>query len=124
MSESLPTIYLARHGETEWSLTGQHTRPTDLPLTGRGQRTGRQLGERLKGLTFAKVFTSPLQSPRHTCEPAGFGALLKWIPICSNGITVNMRGAAPVTFVRSVRTGNCFVTVAREANHHNSGNSR
>src|ERR1700757_1227397 len=75
MSESLPTIYLARHGETAWSLSGQHTGVTDLPLTERGERTARQLGERLKGLTFAKVFTSPLQRARHTCELAGFGAV-------------------------------------------------
>jgi probable phosphoglycerate mutase len=75
MSESLPTVYLARHGETEWSLTGQHTGLTDLPLTERGERTARQLAERLKGLAFAKVFTSPLQRARHTCKLAGFGAV-------------------------------------------------
>ena len=75
MSESLPTVYLARHGETAWSLTGQHTGLTDLPLTERGQRTARQLGERLKGLAFAKVLTSPLQRARHTCELAGFAAV-------------------------------------------------
>jgi broad specificity phosphatase PhoE len=75
MSETLPTVYLARHGETAWSLTGQHTGLTDLPLTERGERTAGQLGERLKGLAFAKVFTSPLQRARHTCELAGFGAV-------------------------------------------------
>ena len=61
MGEELPVIYLARHGETAWSLTGQHTGLTDLPLTERGERNARRLGERLKGITFAKVFTSPLQ---------------------------------------------------------------
>ena len=75
MSEVLPVIYLARHGETAWSLSGQHTGLTDLPLTERGERTARRLGERLKGLTFAKVFTSPLQRARRTCELAGFGAV-------------------------------------------------
>ena len=74
MSEELPVIYLARHGETAWSLSGQHTGITDLPLTERGERNARQLGERLKGLTFAKVFTSPLQRATRTCELAGFGA--------------------------------------------------
>ena len=74
MSEELPTIYLARHGETAWSLSGQHTGVTDLPLTERGERNARQLGERLKGLTFATVFTSPLQRATRTCELAGFGA--------------------------------------------------
>jgi broad specificity phosphatase PhoE len=74
MSEELPIIYLARHGETAWSLSGQHTGVTDLPLTERGERNARQLGERLKGLTFAKVFTSPLKRATRTCELVGFGA--------------------------------------------------
>jgi broad specificity phosphatase PhoE len=75
MSNDPPITYLARHGETAWSLSGQHTGLTDLPLTERGERTARRLGERLKGLTFAKVFTSPLQRARRTCELAGFGAV-------------------------------------------------
>lgn len=72
MSESLPIVYLARHGETAWSLSGQHTGLTDLPLTERGERNARRLGERLRGLTFAKVFTSPLVRAARTCELAGF----------------------------------------------------
>jgi probable phosphoglycerate mutase len=75
MSEALPIIYLARHGETAWSLTGQHTGLTDLPLTERGERNASRLEQRLKGLRFAKVFTSPLQRARRTCELAGFGTL-------------------------------------------------
>jgi broad specificity phosphatase PhoE len=81
----LPVIYLARHGETAWSLTGQHTGLTDLPLTERGEQNARALGGRLVGLNFAKVFTSPLQRAARTCELAGFGAvaeidrdLLEW----------------------------------------------
>jgi probable phosphoglycerate mutase len=74
MSEAVPVIYLARHGETAWSLSGQHTGRTDLPLTERGERNARALGERLRGLTFAKVYTSPLQRAARTCELAGFGA--------------------------------------------------
>jgi broad specificity phosphatase PhoE len=70
---TLPAVYLARHGETVWSLTGQHTGLTDLPLTERGERNARRLGERLAGLVFAKVFTSPLQRAARTCELAGFG---------------------------------------------------
>ena len=73
MSESLPVVYLARHGETTWSLSGQHTGLTDLPLTDRGESNARRLGEQLKGLSFARVFTSPLQRARRTCELAGFG---------------------------------------------------
>ena len=80
MSEELPIIYLARHGETAWSLTGQHTGLTDLPLTERGERNARQLGERLRGLTFARVYTSPLQRARRTCELAGFGAVAEVDP--------------------------------------------
>ena len=85
MSGRLPITYVARHGETAWTITGQHTGLTDLPLTERGERNARRLGERLQGLTFAKVFTSPLQRAVRTCELAGFGAvaevdrnLLEW----------------------------------------------
>jgi probable phosphoglycerate mutase len=69
---SLPVIYLARHGETAWSLTGQHTGLTDLPLTPRGERNARALGQRLKANRFARVFTSPLRRAARTCELAGF----------------------------------------------------
>ena len=75
MTEVLPIVYLARHGETAWTLSGQYTGLTDLPLTERGERNARRLEERLRGLSFAKVFTSPLQRVRRTCELAGFGAV-------------------------------------------------
>lgn len=75
MSEDLPIVYLARHGETAWTLSRQHTGLTDLPLTERGEHTARRLGERLRGLIFAKVLTSPLQRAARTCELAGFGAV-------------------------------------------------
>ncbi len=85
MAEKLPVTYLARHGETEWSLSGQHTGRTDLPLTEEGERQARGLAPRLAGLSFAKVFTSPLRRAARTCELAGFGAvaqsdsdLLEW----------------------------------------------
>lgn len=80
MSDVLPVIYLARHGETAWSLSGQHTGLTDLPLTERGERNAQRLGKRLAGLTFSKVFTSPLQRARRTCELAGFGAVAEMDP--------------------------------------------
>lgn len=73
MDNQLPVIHIARHGETAWTLTGQHTGLTDLPLTSQGERNARALGDRLAGLIFAKVFTSPLQRARRTCELAGFG---------------------------------------------------
>jgi len=72
MNTELPIIYLARHGETAWSLTGQHTGVTDLPLTDRGERNARALGKRLDGLEFARVFSSPSLRARRTCELAGF----------------------------------------------------
>lgn len=72
MSESLPKIYLARHGETEWSLSGQHTGISDIPLTANGESNARSLGQRLRGMHFVKVITSPLQRSRRTCELAGF----------------------------------------------------
>src|SRR5262245_62372095 len=75
MAESVPIVYLARHGETAWSPSGQHTGRTDLPLTERGERNARSLAERLRGLSFAKVFTSPLQRAARTCELAGFGGV-------------------------------------------------
>jgi probable phosphoglycerate mutase len=75
MRQPLPAVYLARHGETAWTVSGQHTGLTDIPLTERGERNARSLGERLKGLTFARVFTSPLQRARRTCELAGFGVV-------------------------------------------------
>jgi broad specificity phosphatase PhoE len=75
MSNELPVVYLARHGETAWSLSGQHTGLTDIPLTERGERNARRLRERLAGLAFAKVFASPLQRALRTCELAGFGAV-------------------------------------------------
>jgi probable phosphoglycerate mutase len=80
MGNELPIVYLARHGETAWSLSGQHTGLTDLPLTDRGERTAQRLRSRLKGLTFAEVFTSPLQRARRTCELAGFGAVAEIDP--------------------------------------------
>ena len=80
MSDKLPAFYLARHGETAWSLSGQHTGLTDLPLTEHGERNARQLGERLRGLKFARVFTSPLQRAKKTCELSGFGKVAEVDP--------------------------------------------
>ena len=74
MSTELPLVYLVRHGETPWSLTGQHTGLTDLPLTERGEQGARELAPRLQAVPFALVLTSPLRRAVRTCELAGFAA--------------------------------------------------
>jgi probable phosphoglycerate mutase len=76
----LPSVTLVRHGETEWSASGKHTGRTDIPLTETGERKARALKERLKGSTFDRVFTSPLQRAARTCALAGFGDKAKADP--------------------------------------------
>jgi broad specificity phosphatase PhoE len=66
-------IVLVRHGETEWSLSGQHTSRTDLPLTDKGRERAKRLGPALAAWNFALVLTSPLLRARETCKIAGFG---------------------------------------------------
>ena len=84
MADPLPVVTLARHGETAWSLSGQHTSVTDLPLTPKGERDAGRLGDRLRGTTFARVVTSPLLRARRTCELAGWATatadddLIEW----------------------------------------------
>jgi probable phosphoglycerate mutase len=66
-------VFLVRHGETEWSLSGQHTGVTDIPLTEKGCRAAQLLEPVLSEMQFALVLASPLQRARKTCELAGFG---------------------------------------------------
>jgi probable phosphoglycerate mutase len=66
-------LWLVRHGETAWSLSGKHTSRTDLPLTEHGRQRARELGEYLAGTKFAAVLRSPMLRARETCEIAGFG---------------------------------------------------
>jgi probable phosphoglycerate mutase len=73
MSDSLPEIYQARHGETAWTISHQHTGRSDIPLTERGEQNARNLGDRLRGLTFSRVMVSPLERARRTASLAGFG---------------------------------------------------
>jgi len=79
-TDRLPVVYLARHGNTAWTHSGQHTGLTDLPLTPDGERNAVRLGKRLKGLTLTKVFTSPLQRAVRTCELAGFEGVAETDP--------------------------------------------
>ncbi len=70
---ALPKVYLARHGETAWTMSGQHTGRTDIPLTAKGEDDAQLIGQRVAHLTFGHVFTSPLQRAKRTCELAGYG---------------------------------------------------
>lgn len=70
----VPRLFLVRHGETEWAALGRHTGRTDIPLTPRGEEAARRVGDRLRGLTFARVWTSPAARAFRTCELAGYGS--------------------------------------------------
>jgi len=76
----LSRLYLIRHGETAWSLSGQHTGRTDIPLTEQGEQDARKLADRLHLVRFSHVFTSPLQRARRTCELAGLGEVAEIEP--------------------------------------------
>jgi broad specificity phosphatase PhoE len=77
---AIPRIYLVRHGETEWSLSGQHTSATDIPLTARGEQQAHRLGEILRRTEFTQIWSSPLQRARGTCEAAGLGSIMNIEP--------------------------------------------
>ena len=75
-----PTLYLIRHGETEWALSGRHTGRTDIALTAHGEAEARTLVSTLAPIEFDHVFTSPLQRARQTCALAGLGASAEIMP--------------------------------------------
>lgn len=77
---ALARLYLVRHGQTAWSLTGQHTGRTDIPLTEQGEEDARKLADRLLAVKFNRVFTSPLRRARRTCELAGLGEVAEIEP--------------------------------------------
>jgi probable phosphoglycerate mutase len=99
---TLPTVCLVRHGETAWTISGQHTGRTDIPLTERGEQAARALGPRLRDWNFVQVLTSPLQRARRTAELAGFGAavsdddLMEWdYGACEGRRTSEIRAGRP-----------------------------
>jgi broad specificity phosphatase PhoE len=73
-------LYLVRHGETERSLSGQHTGRTDIPLTAQGEEEAKRLAPRLSGIRFSAALCSPRQRAQKTCELAGLGALAQVEP--------------------------------------------
>lgn len=74
---SLPRTHIVRHGETEWSLSGQHTGRTDLPLTESGEQDARKLAACLGAVDFSHVLVSPMRRARRTCELAGLGGAVQ-----------------------------------------------
>ena len=77
MPENPLQIYLCRHGETAWTVSGQHTGKTDVPLTERGRMQAECLKKRLAGIPFDAVLSSPLQRASETCHLAGFHPILE-----------------------------------------------
>jgi broad specificity phosphatase PhoE len=88
-------IYLIRHGETKWSLSGQHTGRTDLPLTEHGEPQAHHIGKLLSGTTFSQVLVSPVQRARRACELAGFGAAARVEPNLSEWNYGDYEGRTP-----------------------------
>ena len=96
-----PVVWLARHGETEWSRTLRHTGRTDLPLTEEGEREARLLREPLAAVAFDRVLCSPLARARETCELAGLGGRRSFATTCSSGTTATTRGRPAPRSTRS-----------------------
>lgn len=80
MNDRPAQVFLARHGQTEWSLVGRHTGRKDIPLTAHGEEEARKLGARLKSRPFAAVFCSPLQRAKRTCDLGGYGGAALLLP--------------------------------------------
>jgi|GEM_PF-400981 P-type Cu+ transporter len=96
MASLLARLYLMRHGETAWSLSGQHTGRTDIPLTEQGEQDARKLAERLRAVRFSRVFTSPRQRARRTCELGGLGELAEIEPDLAEWDYGDYEGQRPV----------------------------
>ena len=109
--ESVPTplrLYLMRHGETEWSLSGQYTGRTDIPLTAHGKYAARQLGLRLRDVTFTHVLTSPLQRAQQTCAQAGLGLAPQTEPDLTEWDNGDDEGHTPADILKSRPGWNLF----------------
>jgi broad specificity phosphatase PhoE len=115
MPSLLSRLYLIRHGETAWSLSGQHTGLTDIPLTEQGERDARKLAERLGAVKFSCVFTSPLQRARRTAELAGLRDIAEIKPDLAEWATATTKDSALQIFVRGGQIGMSFETDVRVA---------
>lgn len=115
MSSAFPEIYLVRHGETEWSLSGRHTGRSDIPLTANGEAAARKLADRLAGLSFSAVWSSPSERARKTCALAGFG----WGAVMKDDLAEWDYGAYEGITTKAILAdrpgGSSFATVARRA---------
>lgn len=125
VTEKRCQIWLIRHGETEWSLSGAHTSHTDIPLTENGKRQAGAIGALLSGRSFSLVLTSPMLRARETCRIAGFGGaatiepdLLEWDYGIFEGLTTDdIRRRVPNWSVWSseISTGEVATDVAGRA---------
>ena len=104
----LARLFLMRHGETAWSLSGQHTGRTDIPLIEQGEQDARKLAERLRAVKFSRVFTSPLQRARRTCELAGLGDLAEIEPDLAEWDYGEYEGLRPVDIRKARPDWNVF----------------
>ena len=104
----LPRLYLMRHGETDWSLTGQHTGRTDILLTEQGEQDARELAERLQAVRFSRVFTSPRQRARRTCELVGLDAVAAREPDLAEWDYGDYEGQRPAEIRKSRPDWNVF----------------
>ena len=111
MTTNLPMplrLYLIRHGETAWSLTGQHTGRTDILLTEQGEQDARELAERLQAVRFSRVFTSPRQRARRTCELVGLDAVAAREPDLAEWDYGDYEGQRPVDIRKGRPDWNLF----------------
>jgi hypothetical protein len=116
MNGELPVIYLARHGETAWTVSGQHTGLTDLPLTPNGERNARRLGERLKKLQFSRCLQALCNGHRALASSRALERQRKRNRLWWSGTTGNTRGCGRPRFWQDARIGISFGTAAPGAN--------
>lgn len=105
---TLARIYLVRHGQTAWSISGQHTGRTDIPLTEQGELDTRQLAERLRAVRFSRVFTSPLQRARQTYELAGLKEIAEIEPDLTEWDYGDYEGLRPAEIRKAQPDWNVF----------------